>query len=178
MFYRHRNASPRSRAKKGSRAWVILHSYTHPLNTYLIAPITSNPGVPNTCVPIEQANYPDILTHDSYVDLRFITVVNTEFLRVQKGLDSTKRPTVVLATPPTLNPTDIARVDLGAIMALELGDVIQGLVEKEKDDFAERLKEDFESNLKIALEKISDTPTRELIQTLFNDLLYKVLSKK
>ena len=48
IYYKHLNAKAESRAKDGSHAWVILHSYTHPLRTYLIAPITSNVGYPNT----------------------------------------------------------------------------------------------------------------------------------
>lgn len=178
VFYNHKNASRDSRAKSGPHLWVVLHSYTHPLDTYLIAPITSNTGMATTCIPIRQAQYPDVLTHDSYVDLRFITVVNSQKIQDAKGIDDLGNRTIILNPIPTLNPTDIVRVDLGAIMALELGDVIQGLVEKEKSKFVDHLKTELENNLQATTTKIEDAPTRELIQTLFNDLISAVFSKK
>ena len=174
VFYFHQNAKPDARTKSGAHSWVILHSYTHPLNTYLIAPITSEEGYKDTSVKLLQKDYPDILEHDSYVDLRAITAVNPEHWRKVKGLDSNKKNTIELHYVPALSPKDRVKVDLAAIVALELGSVVNGLVEHERKKITNTLKEELEHTLEHILEAVDDAGTRETIKNLFEALMDRV----
>ena len=174
VFYHHKNGTS-SRAKQGPHNWVILHSYTHPLKTYLIAPITSSSGYPDTEVEIKQKNYSDILSHNSYIDLRFITVINEEKIRDVKGIDdATGKATITLSETPKLNSLDKVKVDLAAIRALELGDTVKQLAEKLSSKSLENLKKEIENEFKKTSKKIEDALSKiedEEVKGIIHDLL-------
>lgn len=176
VFYKHINANQQSRAKMGPRSWVILHTYTHPLKTYLIAPITRTSGYQPTQVELEKSKYTDILNTTSYIDLRSITVANEEFLRVQKGIDNNGKNTIQLPEKPTLQPEDIIKTDLAIIMAFELGATIQGVVENEKNKYIEEVKSEVSrkidmlmKKIDVALDNIQDTEVKNLIKSLVEE---------
>ena len=174
IFYNHRNGDSKSRAKEGCHAWVILHSYTHPLKTYLIAPITSNAGYPNTSVLLKKSDYSNILLHDSYIDLRHITVANEEHMSPQKGLDTNNKNSIVLSQKPELKSLDRTRTDLAAIMALELGQTIKGLIDKKQKEYYNLLKNEIENTLEKILKEIENPETKEKIQILFQYLINNI----
>lgn len=163
------------RGKQGAHCWVILHSYTHPLKTYLIAPITSRTAFPETEVEIKQSTYSNILTNDSYIDLRYITVVNEELLQKVKGLDKNGDRVVTLANTPRLQPLDIVNVDLAAMQALELGNTVRLLVDQKNKEYSAEFKAELKKQwqqiyelINIEINKIENIETRNLIQQIID----------
>lgn len=176
VFYFAKNGRPTDRAKSGAHLWVILHSYTHPLNTVLMVPITSNEGYSSTSVKLEKANYSDILEHDSYLDFRSICVANTDDIKNAKGLDDNGKNTIVLSDTPKLTDIDIIRSDLAAMQALELGQTVNALVKKQYNklfnDYKDDLTKEFNyvmKNITNELDKIEDESIRNLILAILNN---------
>ncbi|EHK2365044.1 hypothetical protein [Clostridium perfringens] len=175
VFYHGVNGRETDRAKSGAHLWVILHSYTHPLNTILMVPITSNQGFPNTSVKLDKSNYLNILEHDSYLDFRSICVANTENIRFTKGLDSNNKHTIKLEETPRLTDIDIIRSDLAAMQALEVGDTVKGLVEKKGKELLDTYKDglnkefsDVSNKIVQELDKIDDESVRNLILAILD----------
>ena len=158
VFYFGKNGRKTDRAKDGAHLWVILHSYTHPLNTILMVPITSNQGYAATSMKLSKDKYPHILEHDSYLDFRSICVANTEDISKAKGLDKNGKNTIVLSDIPKLIDVDIMRSDLSAMQALELGQTVEALVAKE----SRRLVNDYKSGLTKEFSSVMSKITKEL----------------
>lgn len=170
VFYFGKNGRSKDRAKSGGHLWVILHTYTHPLRTVLMVPITSTEGYPATSVEIKKDIYSNILDHDSYLDFRSICVANTEDISEAKGVDINGKNTIILSERPYLKDVDIIRSDLAAMQALELGQTVQLLVGSESEKIVNNYKNDLnkefvESSKRIIseLEKIEDESVKNLI---------------
>jgi len=176
VFYFGKNGRISDRAKSGAHVCVILHSYTHPLNTILMVPITSNQGYAKTSIKLLKDNYPDILEHDSYLDFRSICVANTENIQNAKGLDINGKNTVMLSYIPKLTDIDIMRSDLAAMQALELGQTVKALVEKESRSLVYNYKTDLTKefslvmgNITNELDKIENESVKNLILVILNN---------
>lgn len=182
VFYIGKNGRKTDRAKSGAHMWVILHSYTHPLNTVLMVPITSNSGYPNTSVKLEKSTYSNILAHDSYLDFRSICVANVEDIINAKGLDANNKNTIELPYLPKLTNIDIMRSDLAAMQAFELGQTVSLLVEKKGKEYVEQYKSDLNQefskvmrNITKELKKIEDESVKNLILVILDDFKEKLL---
>lgn len=130
VIYENRNYHADSKVKRGKRIYVILHSYTHPYGTYLLAPITSSIGqIPNHTVKLNQADYPKYLDHDSYIDLSFITVADKKRFNPCKIKDSRGKRTIIEPELPKLSRDHLIQLDLKLILALEMGNTINSITD-------------------------------------------------
>lgn len=169
VFYNHINAHRNSNVKSGAHEYIILHTFTHPLKTYLLAPVTSTPSngsVAYTCVKLEQKKYPDVLDHDSYIDLRFIVSADESRIQLCKKND---HPSGLRKNGSVINPSinldakDTMELDLHLILTLELGETINLLVDKQSEvnlsEYKNGLKSKYEyiiEKLRVILEKTKD----------------------
>jgi len=188
VFYNHRNAYQNSNVKSGSHEYIVLHTFTHPLRTYLLAPVTSTPANGNvafTCVKLEQKKYPDVLEHDSYIDLRFIVAADESRIHYCKKNDhpsGLRKNGSEIIPCINLNPKDTVDLDLHLILTLELNDTINLLVDKQAEEKLEAYKTDLKGKYKYVIEKLQKilerTKDGDLIKEIAELISYVADMKK
>lgn len=92
-------------------------------------------------------------------------------MRPQKGIDANLKNSIQLPEKTNLKPIDITRTDLAAIMALDLGETISGLIEQKRREYYNLLKREIENTLGKVLKEVENPETRGKIQILFECLL-------
>lgn len=180
IFYDHQNYHSDSKVKKGKHMYVVLHSYAHPYETYLIAPITSSIGpLPKHVSKIKKSDYPDCLYNDSYIDLSFITVADKKRFEPCKIKNSVGIRSVVPSELPKLNSKDLMDVNLKLLLVLELGDTVNAItnkiLEKKLLDLKEQVINHVE-NIDECIEK-NEHPSKEKLKEEFHQLKSKLLIK-
>ncbi|MDP4177325.1 MAG: hypothetical protein Q8900_03175 [Bacillota bacterium] len=133
VFFHYKNSRKNSRVKQGGHLYVILNSYNEPLNTYLVAPITSTESnVPNSCVKLSASLYPEILDYDSYIDLRFIIPADKKYLNYCRCNDHPSRNRKygsVISHCVELYPDDLEILDMHLILILELSNCVKDIID-------------------------------------------------
>lgn len=130
IFYDHKNYHRDSKVKKGKHMYIVLHSYRHPYETYLIAPVTSSEGpLPSHVVELKKEDYPECLDHDSYIDLSFITVADKKRFEPCKVKNDMGIRDIIPSELPELKKEDMTRVDLKLILVLEMGVTVNAITD-------------------------------------------------
>lgn len=177
IFYEHKNFHNDSKVKEGKHMYIVLHSYTHPYGTYLIAPITSSEGkLPNHVVKLKKEDYPECLDRDSYIDLSFITVADKKRFEPCKVKDNKGIRSIVVNTPPKLKKEDLLNMDLKLLLVLELGNTVDKITELILEKKLLKLDKEISihiQNINKCMEN-SDHPSNEELKGQFNQIQIKL----